>query len=190
MIIFVGGLIGAGKSTVARALADHFNLHYYDVDEVKKPIFREDPDFESNMKNGIPFADATREKVYDVVVEDIARLAMDHRCIVVDETLHKRVFRHRLFAAAETHFGGYFVVWVQADEEIIKQRLISRVRENHILKDPMSMHNTMVNEFESFEQSLILCRNNTTIEDTMKEVKRFFSAVFRFGENTAQANQS
>lgn len=186
MIIFVGGLIGAGKSTVARALADKFGLFYYDIDEIKKSVFREDPAYEHNMKHGIPFCDASRTKVYDIVINDIQRLAKTHRCIVVDETLHKRPLRHQLFEAAEKFFGGYFVVWVKADEEVIEQRLSSKVREGHILKDPMSMHNTMVAEFDGFEQCVIVCRNNTTIDETMKEANRFFSTIFRFGEDAGK----
>ena len=49
MIIFVGGIIGAGKSTVATHLASHYGFPYYDVDEVKKEVFSRDPDFERNI---------------------------------------------------------------------------------------------------------------------------------------------
>lgn len=184
MIIFVGGLVGAGKSTVAKAIAEKYDLHYYDVDEAKKTVFRKDPDYEKNMREGIPFCDATRKKLYDTVVDDLKALSERFECIVVDETLHKREMRHRLFNAAEQFFGSFFVVWVKADEEIIEKRLTSKVREGHILKDPMSMHNAMVSEFEGFEQPLIVCRNNIDIEDTMNKLDRFLSAVFHFGNVT------
>jgi gluconate kinase len=180
MIIFVGGLIGAGKSTVAKALATHFSLHYYDVDEVKRSVFKTDLDYEHNMQNGIPFGDEIRKKVYFKVVEDLKILSTQHECIVVDETLHKRALRRLLFEAAEEFFGGYFVIWVQADENIIVKRLTSRARENHILKDPMAMHNSMLAEFVGFEEIVLICRNNKTIEETMHEMQRFFAAMFRF----------
>ncbi len=93
MIVFVGGLIGAGKSTVAKALAAHFSLHYYDVDEVKRHVFNQDPDFDLNMQNGTPFSDETRTQVYSEVVEDLKALSVKHRCIVVDDSLHKRALR-------------------------------------------------------------------------------------------------
>ncbi len=180
MIIFVGGLIGAGKSTVARSLAEHFSLYYYDVDETKKEIFKKDANFGHNMKNGIPFGDEIRRKVYEKAVEDLKLLAKDHRCIVVDETMHKKSLRHLLFEAAEEFFGGYFLIWVRADEDVITERLTASERKNHILKDPMSMHNTMLAEFEAFEQSVLICRNNRSIEETMSELKRFFASMFRF----------
>lgn len=182
MIVFVGGLIGAGKSTVAKALAAHCSLHYYDVDEVKKSIFKTDPNYEHNMQNGIPFGDEIRKTVYSRVVDDLKALSTKHECIVVDETLHKRALRGLLFEAAEKFFEGYFVIWVQADEDVIIQRLTSRARENHILKDPMAMHNSMLAEFEGFEESVLICRNNKSIEETMQEVQHFFAAMSRFSK--------
>lgn len=177
MIIFVSGLIGAGKSTVARALAEEYDLLYYDVDEIKKTVFRQDPDFAHNMEQGIPFSDATRTSLYDKVIEELKQLSNKHQCIVVDETLHKRDMRHRLFDAAEQFFDGYFVIWVKADEEVIKQRLSSKTRSNHILKDPMTMHNTMLAEFEGFEKPVVVCRNNDDITHTTQDLNRFFKNI-------------
>lgn len=191
MIIFVSGLIGAGKSTVARAIADKYALLYYDVDEIKKTVFRDDPNYDHNMKNGIPFCDATRTKLYDKVVKELRNLSTDHPSIVVDETLHKRKMRHRLFEAAEKYFGGYFVVWVKADEAVIRQRLTATKRSGHILKDPMSMHNTMLAEFDGFEQPVVVCRNNHNIAETMHDMNQFFSTVLNFATVIdTQKNQS
>ena len=182
MIIFVSGLIGAGKSTVARTLAADYGLFYYDVDEVKKIVFRADPNYTHNMQHGIPFCDATRTELYDTVVKELQKLAKEHQCIVVDETLHKRDMRHRLFEAAEKYFGGYFVIWVKADESVIKQRLMAAKRSGHILKDPMSMHNTMLAEFEGFEQPVVVCRNNHHIAQTMQDMNRFFSTILNLAK--------
>ena len=182
MIIFVSGLIGAGKSTVARALAKAYELHYYDVDEVKKVVYRKDPDYQRNMQQGIPFSDETRTKLYDNVIEALKNLSGQHQCIVVDETLHKREMRHRLFDAAEKYFGGYIVIWVKADEAVIRQRLTANARSGHILKDPMSMHNTMLAEFEGFERPVIVCRNNYDIDVTVQDMNRFFSTVLNLAK--------
>ena len=114
MIVFVGGLPGAGKSSVARGLAQHLGILYYAVDEHKGPIDREDPDYERNMREGIPFCEATRMRLFEKVAGDFAGLAGDHDHLVVDETLHKQHLRNYLFRAAEQHFGGYVVIWVKA----------------------------------------------------------------------------
>ena len=72
MIIFVGGGIGAGKSSVAKGLAEHLSLLYYDVDKHKRVIYRQDPDYQNNMDKGIPFCKETRMKVYRKVVGDFS----------------------------------------------------------------------------------------------------------------------
>lgn len=177
MIIFVGGLIGAGKSSVAQGLAKHLALPYYDVDEHKRPIYRADPDFEHNMEHGIPFCEATRMQLFNKVVSDFEALSRLHRHMVVDETLHKKQLREYLFKGAEKYFGGYLIIWVKASEEVIIDRLTSKVREGHLLKDPVTMHNAFLQEFEPFEESIIICRNEGELEDTISEISALFDNI-------------
>lgn len=177
MIIFVGGLIGAGKSSVARGLAEHLSLHYYDVDELKREIYSQDPDFEYNMQHGVPFCEETRMKLFRKVVGDFAELSKWHEHLVVDETLHKIKLREFLFEHAEKYFGGYLVIWVKASEEVILERLSTQVREGHLLKDPVVMHNAFLKEFEPFEQSIIICRNEGALEDTINEINQLFDNI-------------
>lgn len=83
VVIFVAGLVGVGKSSVAKFLADRFSFYYYDVDEVKKMIYPQDPDFDYNIRHGIPFREGTRLKVYRKVVTDFQHLAGNHRHLVL-----------------------------------------------------------------------------------------------------------
>jgi len=177
MIIFVGGGIGAGKSSVAKELARHLSLLYYDVDEHKRVIYRQDPDYQHNMDEGIPFCKDTRMKVYRKVVSDFAELSKTHQHLVVDETLHKQELRHYLFAGAKEHFVSYIVVWVKTSEEVILDRLSSNNREGHLLKDPIAMHKNFMKEFEPFKQSILVCRNDGLLEDTIKELKNLFDTI-------------
>jgi gluconate kinase len=177
MIIFVGGLIGAGKSSVARGLAEHLSLLYYDVDEYKHAIYSQDPDYQYNLDNGIPFSAETRIKLFNKVVSDFAELAASHEHLVVDETLHRQNLRQHLFDGARKYFGGYIIVWVKASEEVIVERLTSQVREGHLLKDPLSMHNAFLKEFEPFEESIIVCRNDGALADTIDEINELFDNI-------------
>ena len=175
MIVFVGGLIGAGKSTIARMLADAFGCHYYDVDEVKKSVFRNDPDYERNLRDGIPFSDETRSRMFEQVIHDLESLRESHEHIVVDEVLHRRELRHKLFDAAESIFGEFIVVWVQADEPVILERLRASKRKNHFLDDPIPMHEAFRREFENFNRSVIICNNNGTPEDAFARLMQLMS---------------
>jgi len=120
MIIFVGGFVGAGKSSIARCLAEQYSFHYYEIDKVKNVIYPQDPDFQHNLTHGLPFKDETRLKVYEKVVTDFADLAQRYTHLVVDETLHKQKLRQVLFDGAKKYFGGYIIIWVQTDETISK----------------------------------------------------------------------
>jgi predicted kinase len=177
MIIFVGGIIGAGKSTVAKALADHFGFPYYDVDNIKKDVFRRDPDYERNVAEGIPFSDESRREVFRQAFADLEELVKVHPHVVVDETLHKRDIRHPLYAEAERIAGGFIIIWVQAREEIVIERLGERKRVGHLLDDPIPLHNAFKREFEEYDRCIIDCHNNGTVEETVADLMKLFDNI-------------
>ena len=170
MIIFVGGLIGAGKSTIAKGLAEHFGFPYFDVDEIKKVVYREDPDYERNLREGIPFRDETRTEVFRLVCDDLEKLVSEHPHIVVDETLHKRETRHLLYDEARRIAGGFIVIWVHADEDLIVERLGGEKRVGHLLDDPLPMHNMLRKEFENYKRCIIDCPNNEAPESAIGDL--------------------
>ena len=170
MIIFVGGLIGAGKSTVAKGLAKHFDIPYYDVDEVKKTVYRKDPNFEKNIAEGIPFNDELRREVFAQVFSDLETMLDEHPHIVVDEVLHKREIRHALYDEARRLAGGFIVIWVQAREELILQRLGAKKRAGHMLDDPLPLHNAMAKQFDEYNRCVIDCPNNGDPEDAIADL--------------------
>ena len=116
-------------------------------------------------------------RLFHKVVEDFAELSLHHQHLVVDETLHKKKLRDFLFKHAEKYFGGYLIIWVKASEEVILERLTSKVREGHLLKDPVTMHNAFLKEFEPFEESIIICRNEGELEDTIEEINCLFDNI-------------
>lgn len=165
MVIFVAGLVGVGKSAIARFLADKLSIPYYSVDDVKKIVYPQDPDFERNIRKGIPFKEETRLKVFRKVAADFSHLAGKHRHLVVDETLHLKRPRQVLFDAAKNCFGGYVIIWVEADEAVIEQRLKSKDRKDHILTDPLKMYRSFVKELEPIDEAHIVCENNASVEE-------------------------
>ena len=177
MIIFVGGMIGAGKSTIARGLAEHFGIPYYDVDEVKKVVFRKDPNYERNIAEGIPFGDDIRLEVFKQMFADLEKLIAEHPHIVVDETLHKRDIRHYLYHEARRIAGGFIVIWVQAREDVILKRLGAKKRVGHMLDDPLPLHNAFVKEFENYQRCIIDCPNNGPAEETIADLVRLIESI-------------
>lgn len=177
MIIFVGGLVGAGKSTIAKGMAQWFGVPYYDVDALKNEIFPLDPDFEKNVREGIPFSDETRQKVFDRAVADIEALCAEHECLVVDEVLHMSRFRHMLFDAADRVGGGFIVVWVRASEENILARLGGQQRDGHVLTNPIPMHLAMLKAFEEFQRSVVVCNNDGEAKDSIADLVHLLTNI-------------
>jgi len=165
MVIFVAGLVGVGKSAIARFLAEKLSIPYYSVDDVKKIVYPQDPDFEQNIRNGIPFKEETRLKVFRQVAADFSSLAQNHEHLVVDETLHLRRPRQVLFDAAKACFGGYVIMWIKADETVIERRLSTKDRKDHILTDPLKMYRSFAKELESIDEAHIVCENNGSLDE-------------------------
>lgn len=168
-VIFVGGLIGTGKTSLAKGLAKKLSLPYVDVDEIKKEVYPTDPAYEYNLKHNIPFSDETRKKVFKRVVDVMAGLAQEHDLIIIDETLHKKAMRQILFDGALKYFENYLIVWVKADEDIIRQRLETKARDGHILKNAFGMYLSLKKEFEEFEEPDLVFENNHELDVSIIE---------------------
>ncbi len=56
MVIFVAGLVGVGKSAIARPLSRQAVRFITMLSMAsRRVIYPQDPDFERNIRNGIPF---------------------------------------------------------------------------------------------------------------------------------------
>ena len=174
MIIFVGGLIGAGKSSVARCIADRLDYLYFDLDEIKKEVYGRDPENARKLAAGVPPDLETRAELYREAVARLQPLLQEHPNVVFDDTLHFRRFRQYLYAEMADLGQDFITVWVRADEEVILARLAATPRENHILSDPVPLHEQMVRDFEEFQVPLLMCPNNGALDDT---VDAFFAML-------------
>lgn len=170
MIAFLAGFVGVGKTSLAQVLSNKTGYLHFDIDEVKKQIFPIDPDYEKNMRLGIPFSYATKRKVFDLVVEDFARLSVVHSRLIVDETFHKRALREIAFEGAKLHFGGYILVWVTANEDTVRNRLLKGPREGHILNNPMGMYRGIKKQFEPFTEPHIKFENSLPLAESGEQL--------------------
>ena len=158
-------------------MAKHFDFPYYDVDEVKKTVYRRDPNFHKNIAEGVPFADELRLEVFRRVFSDLETLIVEHPHIVVDEALHKREIRHLLYDEALRIAGDFIVVWVQAKEDVIVQRLSTKKRIGHILDDPLPLHHTLRKVFDEYNRCVINCPNNGTADSAVADLVRLIDSI-------------
>ena len=170
MIIFIGGLIGSGKTSLSKAVADKLGYLYFDVDKIKEEVYPQDLNFEYHMKNGIPFSDETRIKVFNKALEELKELSKNHKNIIVDETFHKKNTRDILFNGVKENIGDYIIIWIQTDDKILKERLTAKPREGHMLTNPYQMHLGMKKVTDEMTEADIIFNNNGTVEQSIEEL--------------------
>ncbi len=166
LIIVVGGP-GVGKSTLAREFARQTNSIHFEIDEIKRQVVPE-----KITEEGID----PPEYRYKYYAEAIRRLPhyfaqSPSNKVIIDETLHLRVFRQLWKEAAkELNIQDY---WINAncDEEIIKQRLDNgKGREDHILGD--KTHSIYLLFQDAYDSMVIPHENVDTGRDIVPQVKK------------------
>lgn len=158
MIIFLGGLVGAGKTSLAKGIARDFNTAYYDIDQTKMQVYPP-ADYLRKLQMGQPVSDELRLELFRRVLTDLAALAKQHPIVVTDEILHKRELRRILFDGA-LQLGARLVVWIKASDSIIRARLASHPREGHILIRPDLMYTSIKKIFEDINEADIVFDNS------------------------------
>ncbi len=126
MLVAVAGSIGAGKSTVAQAIAAGLDIPLLSIDDDKRALGATTPGFDRWVAEGIPFPDDFRAKAFDRTLARLRRLAGGSAHAVVEETFHRKALRDRLFDEGAALMGGLFVVEVRADAATIEHRLRGR----------------------------------------------------------------
>jgi ribose 1,5-bisphosphokinase PhnN len=64
------------------------------------------------------------------------------------------------------------VIWVRADEEIIKERLAARRREGHLLKEPLGMYLAMKKDLREYYEADIEFENNEPLDIATEKLTR------------------
>ena len=116
-IILLMGVSGSGKTQVGRLLAAGLAARFLDADDLHS---------EQNvrkMRAGTPLTDMDRRPWLDAVGREMARLAHDHRGLVVACSALKRAYRDCLRASAP----ALRLIWLSGPTPLIRERLSARV---------------------------------------------------------------
>lgn len=114
--VFLFGLAGAGKTYCGNLLSNRLGYFCYDLDT----------DCTSDMKaaiaEGRAFTEKMRDDFFGIVSTRIGELKALHPRLIVMQAAYKE--RHRALVTA--HHPGLAMVWVDAPDELISQRLEAR----------------------------------------------------------------
>ena len=114
--LIVMGVAGAGKSTVAAALAERLCADYLDADDFHPP------DNVAKMRRGEPLSDADRAPWLDVLHEVLATHVAEKRSLVLACSALREAYRRRLRAGLD----GVELVYLRAPREVLAARLADR----------------------------------------------------------------
>lgn len=183
MLIVIAGLIGVGKSTIAGEVSKRLNIPLYSIDDDKKRIYKQHPQYEYFIKNNIPFPDEIRRKTFGASLEGLRKLAKRHRHAVVEETFHKKSLRDPFFEEAKKVFGGMIITLVTLDEKLLKERLEKREQEeNHMVG--YGMYLSFKKQWEPFEKVDYLFINEGDFEGNMRKYIQFLKNKIQLKRTT------
>lgn len=179
MLIVIAGLIGAGKSTIAREVSKRLNIPLYSIDNDKKKIYKQHPQWEYFLKNAIPFPDEMRRKTFEASLEELRKLAKRHQHAIVEETFHKKSLREPFFDEARKIFGGIILTLVTVDEKLVKERLEKREQEEEHMVG-YKMYLSFKKQWESFAKVDYHFVNEGDFEKNMQKYLGFLKKRLRF----------
>lgn len=122
MIVIVMGVVGAGKTTAGRLLAQQLGWEFADADDYHSAGNKE------KIHRGIPLTDADREPWLERLHNEIANWVASGTNSVLACSALKRKYRNELRVGPEVKF-----VYLKGDAALIDSRL--RARKGHFADD-------------------------------------------------------
>jgi gluconokinase len=115
MILIVMGVVGAGKTTIGRLLAEQLHFEFADADD-----FHPQANIEK-ISQGIALSDADREPWLASLRRKILAWEAEKISAVLACSALKRSYREKLEAGPDVHF-----IYLKGDADLIAQRLSAR----------------------------------------------------------------
>lgn len=114
-LVMVCGLVGVGKTTIARQIARELRARYLSTDRVGYRLFGQNRSYD----------DEYYRRVYEHMIVRAHRALDKHRHVVLDGTFLRPEARQRFFAELSEK-ASLWVVYVTCPEEIVRARLEAR----------------------------------------------------------------
>ncbi len=178
MIIVLFGLPGCGKSTVASHLSKRLNAEVINSDLVRKRLAGISPleKVQDRFEKGI-YSPSMTEKVYSTMVETAIKKASSGKTVILDATFKSKKHRDALKKLAKGKGINIAFFFLQAPEEVIKERLERRKKEKNPSDADWNIYLKMKASFDPPEDAFIIDANRDAesiaceIEKIIKEDK-------------------
>jgi len=109
MIILIGGLVGTGKTELARAVAQNLNVFCYEIDKAKVKVINANAALQFNMRYNKPYSEEAKLMIYSRALQHLSELSKTHKDIVADEDFHKKHSRSISLSASGNQWEDSFL---------------------------------------------------------------------------------
>ncbi|KQW66908.1 hypothetical protein ASE17_20240 [Phenylobacterium sp. Root77] len=163
--LLVMGVSGAGKTTLAEALARRLDHAFIDADDLQPPGNR------AKMAAGKPLDDADRAPWLDAVAKVIAVWVAGGQGGVIACSALKRAYRDRLRAADP----GLVTIYLDVDEAELRRRLARR--RGHFFPAELLVSQLAVLEPPTREEGVVSVLGELTlVDEAVEEIVRRLSS--------------
>ena len=179
MLVSVAGSIGAGKSTVARAVAECLEVPLHSIDDDKRAVGARTPEFDGWVASGTPFPDRFRTAVFERTLVELAKLGRSSMHVIVEETFHRKAIRDPFFDRAASLLSGFVLVEVIASESTIIERLAERATKDSNHLAGIDMYHAFAAISDPQDRVDHLFRNDGDFDGELDACCRFLSGRLR-----------
>jgi predicted kinase len=160
MLIMVAGLPGSGKSFFAKRFAEELGAEYISSDALRN---------EMSLRG--KYLPENKTDVYLKMSEKAMDWIQKNKSVVLDATFFQMKYRVLIYSIAEASRTQLYLILVQADENIIQQRL-SLPRQDS--EADHSVYLKIKDQFEPIERSFLLLEsNNENIEEILIKARQY-----------------
>ena len=156
MIVIVMGVVGAGKTTVGKLLAQQMGWEFADADDFHPSVNVE------KIRNGIPLTDVDREPWLDLLHAKIVQWISEERSAVLACSALKTSYRSKLDAGQNVRF-----VYLKGSGDLIAARL--QARRGHFAND--SILASQLADLEEPEDAITVAIAETP-EEIVNEIRK------------------
>lgn len=161
MVIIVYGLPGSGKSYFGSRLAEMIGADYVNSDQLRKEMF-----------NKRTYSFEEKQAVYHKMMDKMKGALIQNRNIILDATFYKKDTREPFIQEMEKKGGIYFIE-VQADENVIRQRL---QKERPYSEADFEVYKKIRDQHEPMtEPHLVLQSTDDNIQEMLQKVTHYLN---------------